>query len=108
MILASFDQKTLTKMEIALERACDFVSTGNQKHRSRRYIAERIIRCASDGSRDLDSLTAVAVAAAEDLNASRSRRSRGATTSGHDIQAAKLSKGVPGAVAPHKESAHRN
>jgi hypothetical protein len=79
MILESFDRKTLTKMEIALERACDVVSTGNQKHRSRRYIARQIIECASKGNRDLDSLTRAAISAAKKLNASRSHRSRSAT-----------------------------
>jgi hypothetical protein len=80
MILERFDRKTLTKMEIALERACAVVSTGNQKHRSRRYIAKRIIGCASGGDRDLESLTAAAIAAAEELNASRSNRTRSATS----------------------------
>jgi len=76
MISERFDRKTLTKMEIALERACAAVSAGNQKHRSRRYIAKRIIDCASGGNRDLESLTAAAIAAAEELNASRSNRRR--------------------------------
>jgi hypothetical protein len=57
MIMGSFDRQTLAKMEIALEQACGLVSTGSQKHRSRRYIAKRIIECASNGNRDLDSLT---------------------------------------------------
>jgi hypothetical protein len=43
MIMESFDRQTLAKMEIALEQACGLVSTGSQKHRSRRYIAKRII-----------------------------------------------------------------
>jgi hypothetical protein len=73
LILESFDRQTLAKMEIALEEACGVVSTGNQKHRSRRYIAKRIVKCASNGTRDLDSLTRSAIAAAEELNASRTK-----------------------------------
>jgi hypothetical protein len=116
MILERFDRKTLTKMEIALERACHLVSTGNQKHRSRRYIAKRIISCASGGNRDLDSLTAAAIAAAEKLNTSR--RSVAATAAGYPED--ELSKHgadrsmppdggawrdaqVPSAFAAHKE-----
>jgi hypothetical protein len=80
MILETYDRRTMTKMEIALEGACDRLSTGSQKHRSRRYIAKRIIRCASGGDRDLASLTAAAVAAAKKLNASRSNRRRSTVT----------------------------
>jgi hypothetical protein len=71
MILESFDRQTLARMEIALEQACVVVATGNQKHRSRRYIANQIIKCASNGNRDLDSLMTAAIAAAEELNARR-------------------------------------
>jgi hypothetical protein len=71
MIFESFDRQTLAKMEIALEQACGIVLTGNQKHRSRRYIARQIIVCASKGNRDLDSLTTAAIAAAKKLNSRR-------------------------------------
>jgi hypothetical protein len=71
MILESFDRQTLVKMEIALEQACSAVSTANQKHRTRRYIAQQIIKCASSGNQDLSSLTTAAIAAAEELNARR-------------------------------------
>jgi hypothetical protein len=118
MILESFDRKTLTKMEIALERACGAILTGNQKHRSRRYIAERIISCASSGNRDLDSLTAAAIAAAEELNASRSKRTglryQAAKLFRHEADRSPLSNGgacrdarVPCDIASHKGSALR-
>jgi hypothetical protein len=71
MIFESFDRQTLAKMEIALEQACSVVSTGNQKHRTRRYIAQQIIKCASSGNRDFGTLTTAAIAAAEELNARR-------------------------------------
>ena len=74
-ILESFDRQTLARMEIALERACDFVSTGSQKHRSRRYIAKQIIACASNGDPSLDSLTIAAISAARQLNARRGQNS---------------------------------
>jgi hypothetical protein len=75
LILESFDRQTLAKMETALEEACGVVSSGNHKHRSRRYIAKRIVTCAFSGNRDLDSLTRSAIAAAEELNASRAKNS---------------------------------
>jgi hypothetical protein len=76
LILESFDRRTLAKMEIALEHACGLVSTGRQKHRSRRYIARHIIERASNGDRSLDSLTSAAIAAAKELNANRQPRMR--------------------------------
>src|ERR1700712_1070952 len=79
LILESFDRRTLTKREIALEQACGFVSTGRQKHRSRRYIARQIIECALNGDRSLASLTTAAITAAQELNASRQPYSRHAT-----------------------------
>ena len=75
LILDSFDRQTLAKMEIALERACGVVPTSSQKHRSRRYIAKRIIKCESGGNRDLDSLRRSAIAAAEQMNARRVKTS---------------------------------
>jgi hypothetical protein len=84
MILERFDRQTLARMEMALEKACDVVATGNQKHRSRRYIAKRIIDCASSGARDLGSLTAAAIAAAEELNARRINNGLAAATSAQE------------------------
>lgn len=84
MILERFDRKTLARMEMALEQACGVVATGNQKHRSRRYIAKRIIDCASSGARDLGSLTAAAIAAAEELNARRINSGLAAATSAQE------------------------
>jgi hypothetical protein len=74
MISERFDRRTLANMEIALERACAVLSTGSDKHRARRHIASRIIRCAEGGNRTLGSLTAAAVAAAHELSARRRRR----------------------------------
>jgi hypothetical protein len=81
MILESFDPQTLAKMEIALEQACAVVATGRQKHRSRRYVAKQIIECASNGNRDLGSLTTTAIAAAKELNARRGQNIAEVSTS---------------------------
>ena len=87
LILESFDRRTLTKMEIALEQGCGFVSTGRQKHRSRRYIARQIIECALNGDRNLDCLTTAAIAAAKELNASRQPYPTHTTCLGQNVYA---------------------
>ncbi|MEA2883570.1 MAG: hypothetical protein QOH32_2826 [Bradyrhizobium sp.] len=74
MITESFDRRTLANMEIALERACAVLSAGAEKHRARRHIASRIVRCAERGNRTLSALTAAAVAAARELRDRPARR----------------------------------
>ena len=71
MISESFDGRTLANMEIALERACEALPSGSDKHRSRRHIASRIIQCAENGNRTLGGLTAAAMAAARELRVKR-------------------------------------
>jgi hypothetical protein len=65
-MISDFDQWTLANMEIALERACANIP-GAQKHRARRYIAHRIIRCARKGGRTLESLLRAGEIAAAEL-----------------------------------------
>jgi hypothetical protein len=74
MISESFDRRTLANMEIALERACEVLSTGSEKHRTRRHIADRIIQCAKSGNRSLGGLTAAALAAAKELRVKPRRK----------------------------------
>jgi hypothetical protein len=90
MIQERFDRHTLAKMEIALERACEVISTAKEKHRSRRFVAKRIVECASSGNRELDSLTTVGVDAARELNASREKGAP--DSSRHQISAAPVSR----------------
>jgi hypothetical protein len=75
MISESFDRRTLANMEIALDRACEILSTGREKHRYRRHIASRIVQCAGSGNRTLGSLTSAALAAAKELRI-KSRRAK--------------------------------
>jgi hypothetical protein len=78
MISENFDRRTLANMEVALERACALLASDAEKHRARRHIASRIIRCAEAGNRTLGSLTAAAVAAAQELRTTRARATAGA------------------------------
>ncbi|HEU0085075.1 MAG TPA: hypothetical protein VFQ87_19670 [Bradyrhizobium sp.] len=74
MITESFDRRTLANMEIALERACAMLAAGSDRHRARRHIATRIVRCAESGNRTLGALTAAAVAAANELRIRQNRK----------------------------------
>jgi hypothetical protein len=65
-IAESFDSRTLANMAIALERACTNV-TGSEKHRARRHIANRIIRCAKMGQRTLAAFLQAGQTAAAEL-----------------------------------------
>ena len=69
MISDTFDRKTMAKMEVALERVCLLLPTGNEKHTARRIIASKIIECARRGDVSLIELTEAGYAAATELNA---------------------------------------
>jgi hypothetical protein len=66
MIADSFDRRTLAYMEVALERACKGLPTG-EHHKARRRIARRILKCAEGGDRTLDGLTEAGCVAASEL-----------------------------------------
>jgi hypothetical protein len=65
-MILDFSPRTLANMEIALDRACANIP-GAEKHRSRRYIADRIIKCARKGNRSLTALTQAGEIAATEL-----------------------------------------
>jgi hypothetical protein len=67
MIADSFDPRTLSNMEIALERACKTLPKDNEQHEDRRHIASRIIKCAESGDRTLGGLTKAGRVAASEL-----------------------------------------
>jgi hypothetical protein len=65
-MISDFDALTLANMQIALDRACANVP-GAEKHRVRRHIADRIIRCARKRNRSLTALTQAGEIAASEL-----------------------------------------
>ena len=68
MIIAdSFDTRTLANMEVALERACQLLAVGSDRHDVRRHIATEILQCAESGDRTLRGLTEAGRAAAAEL-----------------------------------------
>ena len=58
MIMDRFGPRMAANMEIALERACDFLPLENQKHEARRYVASKILECAERGNGTVHALTA--------------------------------------------------
>jgi hypothetical protein len=56
MIEDRFDARTLTNMNVALERACQRRPDG-ENHKVRRRVAQRIIQCAKMGKKTLAALT---------------------------------------------------
>ena len=73
MISESFDRRTLSKMEIALDRACLILPAGCAKHGVRRLIASKILECAHRGDKTLSGLTAAGYAAATRLSDTQER-----------------------------------
>ena len=67
VITDRFDSQTLTKMEVALERACRMLPVGGEEHPVRRHIATKILECAENGHHTLDDLTEAATAAANEV-----------------------------------------
>lgn len=71
MITDRFDSQTVTKMEIALERACRMLPGAGEEHSVRRHIATKILKCAEMGNQTLEELTEAGTAAANELRFAR-------------------------------------
>lgn len=75
MIMQSFDARTLANMEVALERACATLGSVAEKHKARRHIANKIIRCAKSGARTLEALSEAGRVASTKFRPRRDRQS---------------------------------
>ena len=73
MISETFDSRTLSKMEIAFDRACIILPAESDKHRIRRIIAGKILECAHRGDKTLSGLTAAGYAAVTQLGDTQER-----------------------------------
>lgn len=67
MIADKFDSRTLANMEVALERACKTLPSG-EEHAARRHIARKILNCARKGNVTLKALTEAGQIAASELS----------------------------------------
>lgn len=69
MITDGFGPRMVANMEIALERACEFLPPGNEQHEGRRHVASKILECAKTGNGSVHALTAAGRTAAIELHA---------------------------------------
>ena len=67
MIADSFNSRTLATMEVALDRACRLLHSGAEQHKTRRYIASKILACARQGDVSLDGLSEAGRIAASEI-----------------------------------------
>jgi hypothetical protein len=67
MIAGRFDSLTLANMEVALERSCSVLASG-QEHMARRHVARNILKCARAGNVTLGALTEAGQIAASELS----------------------------------------
>jgi len=57
MITEQFSERTISHMEMALDQACRMVPEKFAHHRSRRFVAEKIVECATVHTQNLRGLT---------------------------------------------------
>ena len=69
--MSRIDHSTITKMEIALEKACRVFPNGGD-HESRRYIAQKLKLSAKKGNTTLGGLRTVAHGALKEITEQRS------------------------------------
>jgi hypothetical protein len=65
--MTKLDDRTITKMDWALEQACRVFPHGGD-HERRRYVAQKLELSARNGNTTFDGLTAVANAAVDELS----------------------------------------
>jgi len=68
MIETDFEERTLADMNVALERACRQLRTGEDGHEARKFVAQRIIESARHGRASLTDLTAAGKRAVVELS----------------------------------------
>lgn len=66
MIADRFDSRTVTRMEIALERACSGLT--GQDHAARCHVAKQILKCARKGNVTLGAMAEAGQIAASELS----------------------------------------
>lgn len=57
MISEEFNARTISNMDVALERACNTMPNLLAQHPARKYVAEKIVECAKTHTQTLDGLT---------------------------------------------------
>ncbi len=75
MIVEQFDRRTMAKMELALDRACERFPHGG-KHNIRKRVAQNIVGCAKAGNTGLIALTEAGERALAQLSEQDVRRGK--------------------------------
>ncbi|UPK31384.1 hypothetical protein [Bradyrhizobium sp. 195] len=57
LITEQFSERTISRMDMALESACRILPETLAHHGARTYVAERIVECARSHTQSLDALT---------------------------------------------------
>lgn len=57
LITELFSERTISRMDIALERACRMLPETLAHHASRKFVAEKIVECAKTHTQALGGLT---------------------------------------------------
>ena len=73
--MIKLDDRTIAKMDLALEEACRVFPHGGD-HERRRYVAQKLKLNARKGNTTLDGLTVVANLAVEELSKGEQRSGR--------------------------------
>ena len=73
--MINLDNRTIAKMDFALEQACHIFPHGGD-HERRRYVAQKLKLSARKGNTTLDGLTTVANLAVEELSQGEQRSGR--------------------------------
>lgn len=67
LVTQEFSARTIARMDVALERACRLLPDEMAGYASRKFVAERIVRCARTRTLRLAGMTEAARQAAADL-----------------------------------------
>jgi hypothetical protein len=67
LITEQFSERTISHMDMALERACKTLPETFAHHEARTFVAERIVECAKVHTQTLDGLTEAGQRAAAEL-----------------------------------------
>jgi hypothetical protein len=67
LVTEQFSERTISHMDIALERACSRLPEAFAHHGARKFVAERIVECAKIRTQTLGGLTEAARRAVAEL-----------------------------------------
>jgi len=67
LLLEAFSERTLSQMDLALDRVCQLMPNVMNSYAARRYVAERIVHCAQNEARDIEAFVTAGRSAVAEL-----------------------------------------